>query len=258
MLAFAENIRFLRNKRGLSQEALALELECTRSKIASYEDGRAQPSLETLLLFSAFFKLPVDALLKNNLAKSRDETFIEIGNSRVLFPILIDDSNEDLIEVVVDKASAGYLAGYADPDYIADLPKMRLPFIPTGKHRAFPIKGDSMEPWVRSGAFVVGRYLESHHEIVSGKTYIMVTREEGLVYKRVFTDRMEEGWLKMKSDNPFYPPFDVHLNGLMEIWEYTCKIDIQEYGEEDLNLQSIMQMLRGFQIELTEIKGRLD
>lgn len=54
---------------------------------------------------------------------------------------MVDENNENLIEVVPVKATAGYLAGYDDPEYIEQLQKIKLPFLPTGKHRAFPIKG---------------------------------------------------------------------------------------------------------------------
>jgi len=68
----------------------------------------------------------------------------------------VDDNNENLIEVVPTKASAGYLAGYLagydDLEYIEQLQKIKLPFLPTGKHRAFPIKGDSMLP-MKDGSF---------------------------------------------------------------------------------------------------------
>jgi len=257
MSYFSENIKYLRNKQGISQEALAIELDVTRSKIASYEDARAQPSLETLVAYSGFFGLPIDVMLKNDLTRSQDGTFINIGQHRILFPVLINEQNQDLIEVVSMQASAGYLAGYGDPEYVATLPMMQLPFVPTGKHRAFPIKGDSMEPWVKEGAFVIGRFLEDFKLLNTGKTYIVVTREDGLSYKRLYSDRIEEGWLTLKSDNPIYSPYDVHLNEILELWEYTCKIDMQDYALEDLNINSIANMMRSFQIELKEIKERL-
>ena len=47
-----------------------------------------------------------------------------------------------------------------------------------------PIKGDSMLP-LREGAFVVGRFIDGPQQIKSGSTYILVTINEGIVYKRV-------------------------------------------------------------------------
>jgi transcriptional regulator with XRE-family HTH domain len=257
MLNFASNIKYLRNKKGWSQQALADYFDLSRGQIASYEDNRAEPSQQTLIKYSNFFKLPIDALIRHDLTMSKEDVYIDIGTNRVLFPVIINENNEDSIEVVPIKASAGYLSGYDDPEYISELPQMKLPFIPTGKHRAFPIKGDSMEPWVREGAFVVGKFVESPDYIRDGQTYVAVTRNEGLVYKRIYRSEYNKNVLIFKSDNAFYPPYEVRVEEIMELWEYTCKIDTQSYDNEDLNLQSILQMMRSFQVELNEIKKKM-
>jgi phage repressor protein C with HTH and peptisase S24 domain len=160
--------------------------------------------------------------------------------------------------VIPIKASAGYLSGYDDPEYISELPQMKLPFIPTGKHRAFPIKGDSMEPWVKEGAFVVGKFVESPDQIRDGQTYIVVTHNEGLVYKRLYRNENNKNVLTFKSDNAFYAPYEVRADQVIELWEYTCKIDTQSYDNDDLNLSSIMQMMRSFQVELKDIKKKMN
>ena len=138
------NIRYLRNLKGFSQEYFAEELKWTRSMISSYEEKRTEPSIKRLMELSEYMSIPIDTLIKVDLRKSKDLSFIDIGSKRVLFPITINEYNEDLIEIIPIEASAGYLKGYADPEYIEQLQKIKLPFLPTGTHRAFPIKGDSM------------------------------------------------------------------------------------------------------------------
>ena len=63
----------------------------------------------------------IDVLVKHDLSLSKEKSFIEVAKHRVLFPIVVNDENEDIIEVVPVKASAGYLNGYADPEYIEQL-----------------------------------------------------------------------------------------------------------------------------------------
>ena len=155
MKIVSKNIKHLRTLKNFSQEGLAEELKVTRSRIGSYEENRSSPTLDFLIDFSNYFKIPIDILLKNDLTKTKDVSFIEVGEKRVLFPIIVDEHNENLIEVVSTKASAGYLLGYDDPEYIEQLEKIKLPFLPTGKHRAFPIKGDSMLP-MKDNSYVVG------------------------------------------------------------------------------------------------------
>ena len=126
MKIVSKNIKHLRTLKNFSQEGLAEELKVTRSRIGSYEENRSSPTLDFLIDFSNYFKIPIDILLKNDLTKTKDVSFIEVGEKWVLFPIIVDEHNENLIEVVSTKASAGYLLGYDDPEYIEQLEKITI------------------------------------------------------------------------------------------------------------------------------------
>ena len=248
------NIRHLRTARGFSQEQFAEELGWTRSVIGSYEEGRSEPSIDRLIDLSGYFDIPIDILVKNDLRYAKDTSFIEVGNKRVLFPITVNEGNEDLIEIVPAQASAGYLLGYADPEYIEQLQKIKLPFLPTGTHRAFPIKGDSMLP-VKDGSFVVAKYVEAIDDVKDGRTYIVLTKDDGLVYKRVYNHIEEAGSLLLSSDNKVYEPYEVKIEEVLELWEFTCCINTQEYDEEELKLSSIVRMFQDLKVELKAIKS---
>jgi len=253
MKRIAKNIQYLRKQRGLSQEAMADELDITRSRIGSYEENRSEPSIDMLIQLSGYFGLPIDVLVKNDLSLTKEKSFIELGNHRVLFPIVVNDENEDVIEVVPIKASAGYLNGYADPEYIEQLGQIKLPFIPTGKHRAFPIKGDSMLP-MKEGSWVIAKFMENMRDVRSGSTYILLTKNDGIVYKRVYKTEEDQSVLLLKSDNKIYEPYPVSFSEILEIWEFTCSIRTEEYDEGELKVESIMRMLRELQIELEPLR----
>ena len=253
MKIVSKNIRHLRRLKGLTQEVLAEDLNVTRSRISSYEENRSAPTIEMLIKLSDYFKVPIDILLRNDLTKAKDSSFIEIGNQRVLFPITVDDDNNNLIEVVPVKASAGYLAGYDDPEYIEQLEKIKLPFLPTGKHRAFPIKGDSMLP-MKEGSFVIGRFVEDRNEITDGKTYVLITLNDGMVYKRVYNQIKQNNSLQLVSDNKNYKPFEVSIDEVLELWEFTCSINTQEYTKEELKISSILNMFNDLGVELKALE----
>lgn len=248
------NLKHLRKVHELTQEQLATELQINRPRLGAYEEGRAEPSVELLLQMADRFKVTVEVLVRHDLSKTDPKGFVDIGSSRTLFPIVVNQDNEDLIEVVGMNAVAGYLTGYADPEYIEELPKMNLPFMPTGKHRAFPIRGDSMLP-IQDGSFVVGKYIEDLESVTNGKTYVVVTQNEGVVYKRVYNRIGEDGTFLMVSDNKHYAPYQIHAREVMELWEFVCNINTQEYSDNDLNNESIISMLRNMQVELKSLKG---
>lgn len=249
----ANNISYLRKQKKLSQQTFAETLEVPRSRISSYEEGRSTPGLEFLIKLSDYFKIPVDILIRNNIAQEGDVSFIELRNKRILFPITIDSDDEDLIEIVPIKAQAGYLSSYDDPEYIEQLKKIKLPFLPVGLHRAFPIQGDSMLP-MKDGSFVVGKMIEEVRDIKTGRTYILVTLNQGMVYKRVENNIAKDDTLKLISDNKTYAPYDIHLSEVIEIWEFACAINTQEYSESELKLSSILSLFNELGIELEELK----
>ena len=253
----AKNIRHLRILKGFTQEELSIELDISKSRVGSYEEGRSEPPIETLIQLSNYFKLPIDALVKNDLSISSSDTFIDIGNQRVLFPIKVDKNNNNVIEVVTKEASAGYLQGYTDTEFVANLPIMSLNFLPTGKHRAFPIKGDSMHPWVKDGDVVVCEYIESVQQVKNSYCYIILTKNDGLVYKRVFTDKIEEGYLNLSSDNKMYQPYLLHLSDVLEIWQFKLNLCIGQYQEDEINPANILNLMRSVGIELKDLKNRV-
>jgi transcriptional regulator with XRE-family HTH domain len=251
MNLIGKNIRHLRMLKEISQEKLAADLDLSRSKISAYEEERSEPNIETLIKLSKYFHIATDALIKADLGRSNLRSLIKVADNRLLFPVLVDKDENELIEIVPVKASAGYLNGYADPQYFEGFRKMQLPFVPAGKHRAFPIKGDSMLP-LCDGDYVVARFVESLKEIKNGQTYVLITKDEGIVYKRVYMDKDKS--LTLHSDNKAYDPYPIKYENVLELWEYTCAINLSGRKPEELNQESIINMLRGMQVQLERIK----
>ena len=100
MKKIAKNIKHLRTLKNLTQEQLSMEVNLSKSRVGSYEEGRSEPSIEKLIELSIYFDIPIDILVKNDLRKAKDTSFIEVGNKRVLFPVTVSEIDEDLIEII--------------------------------------------------------------------------------------------------------------------------------------------------------------
>ena len=87
------NIKHLRTLKKMSQERLADELAWSRSMIGSYEEGRSEPPIDRLIDLSSYFSIPIDILVRNDLRKAKNTSFIEVGNKRVLFPVTVNEDN---------------------------------------------------------------------------------------------------------------------------------------------------------------------
>ena len=153
---FASNIKFLRKRRGRTQDDVASALQMKRPTLSCYENGVAQPGIEALVAFSGYFNISLDTMLKIDLTRLSEsqlgelergyDAYIRGSNLRVLATTVTPDNREN-IELVSEKAKAGYTTGYADPEFIGDLPLFNLPFLsPDRKYRTFQLKGDSMLP----------------------------------------------------------------------------------------------------------------
>jgi transcriptional regulator with XRE-family HTH domain len=252
MSKISKNIKHLRLLKKWTQLDLAEKLSITRARIGAYEEERCDPPIEVLVRLSGLFHVAIDALVKCDLSKFDTLSFIKVGENRILFPIMVDKENNDQVEVVTVKASAGYLSGYSDPDYIKKLPLMNLPFRVIGKHRAFPIKGDSMPP-LKEGCYVIGKYIESLKDISDGNTYVLITRDDGVVYKRLYK---KGNLVELHSDNKNYQPYALKFSEILEVWEFVCNLNISDKKEEELNLDSIMDMLRSMRVEIEGIKKK--
>ena len=247
------NIRYLRELKKLSQEGLAEDLKITRARLGAYEEGRNEPPLEILIRLSDYFHISIDALVKADLRKTNLNSMMNVGNNRMLFPVVLDKENNDRIEVVTAKASAGYMNGYSDPEYMEKLPFMALPFKVSGKHRSFPVKGDSMPP-LATGDYVVGKYVESIKELMEGKTYVLLTKDEGIVYKRIY--KKANNLYELHSDNKSYQPYTVIASNILEIWEFVCSLKTSDKKEDEINMENMMKLLLSMKVELEQIKNK--
>lgn len=226
---FAKNIKFLRNRRGRTQDDLASALGLKRSTLSGYENNVAEPGIEVLIAFSKYFEIAVDTMLKIDLSKLRESQLGELergfdaylsGSSLRVLATTVDNDNNENIELVPEKAKAGYMTGYADPEFIGDLPVFNLPFLsPDRKYRTFQLKGDSMLP-IPDGSWVTGEYVQDWYDIVSGKAYIVFTMDDGIMFKILENRIRKDGKLVLYSLNPIYEPYSVKIGEVKEIWRF--------------------------------------
>src|SRR6202007_2792789 len=220
------NIKYLRKKKGLTQQQFADQIGIKRSLVGAYEEERAEPKYDLLKNIASFFEITVDDFINETInEKWAPKPKGDPANLRVL-SISVDKEDNENIEMVPLKASAGYLNGYADPEYVAQLPKFYLPMFKNGTFRAFEIKGDSMLPLV-SGTIIIGEYLENWGDLKSGDTYVVVSKSDGVVYKRVIGKFKDQKKLKLISDNPVYEPYEISGEDVLEIWKAKGYISTQ-------------------------------
>lgn len=225
---FAENIKFLRKRRNKSQADLADKLEITRTTLAGYEKS-VQPPFKVLIKFAEYFNVSIDALIRYKLQELSEFQLSQIedgfdidvtGKKLRLLTISVNQDGEENIEMVPLKAQAGYTNSYGDLEFIESLPKFSLPFLPKDKtYRSFQIEGDSMLP-IPEGSWVTASYIQNWETIKDGTPCIIVTRDDGIVFKVVYKQLEKNQTLLLVSTNRNYKPYELEIGKAVEIWKF--------------------------------------
>ncbi|RZJ31995.1 MAG: LexA family transcriptional regulator [Flavobacterium sp.] len=251
MSLFSDNIKFLRDKAKETQQQTADRLEIKRAGYVKYEGGFVEPPYDILRKLALHFNISIDLLLSVDVRKVDVTALLKLENNRLLLPIAVDNQGENVIELVPYKARAGYLSGYADPEFIEGLQHISLPHLKNGKYRAFPVEGDSMPP-LRNGDFVIGKYIERLGDVLDGKTYVLLTKNEGMVYKRL--NKNGKNGLTATSDNTFYEPYPVKVSDVLEIWQYECCICTSEFEPGEIGPENLAAMFYELKKEIKALR----
>jgi transcriptional regulator with XRE-family HTH domain len=254
-ILFSKNLKAIRKIQNLTQDEAATALGLKRTTYINWESGHSQPDFENILIISSKFDISIDKLLTSDLSEVRfedgklvfenDEKGKDSGKDSgkvyqendvlsvvskpqkgLIYPkvITVDTTgNENCLYVPV-KARAGYLSGHSDPKFIETLPAYRLPNVNNGTFRIFEVEGHSMFNTFHDKDKAIGRW-DNFSNIKDGRIYVLVTKNDGLIIKRLI-NRASEGVIICKSDNNYkgeYPPIVLDINEILEVWYVTDK-----------------------------------
>ncbi len=265
MPKFSTNIKLLRKRKGRTQDDIAFALNMKRSTLSGYENQIAQPGINVLIAFSDYFNIAIDTLLKVNLEELREsqlsqiekgyDVYIKGSNLRVL-ATTVNNDNEENIELVTEKARAGYASGFADPEYIKILPTFHLPFLSKQKkYRTFQISGDSMLP-IPDGSYVTGEFIQNWNNIRNHHAYIIITIEDGVIFKVIENKMMNENKFTLHSLNSLYDPFDIAITEIKEVWKFVNYIS-SEMPEANQEKEDLIKTVQSLKKEVREIQMKM-
>ncbi len=250
MSVAGQNLKYLRKLRGWTQEEFANKLGIKRSLIGAYEEERADPRLDVLEIIADMFKLSLDELFLKDLSNTGSSYLAKRRQQKMM------SADRNIIHFVPVKAAAGYLAGYADTEFIDELNTFTLPMLSGGNYRAFEIIGDSMMP-TPSGSIIVGEKVDSLEDIKNNMPYIVVSRNEGIVYKRVVKNNKAKNKLTLVSDNPQYQPYQVNADDVVELWmaqSVISKVSVQQRWD----VNALANLVNNLQDQVSTLKKKMN
>ncbi|MBS1509916.1 MAG: LexA family transcriptional regulator [Bacteroidetes bacterium] len=245
-----QNLKYLRKLRGWTQEEFANKLGIKRSLVGAYEEERADPRLDILEIVGEMFKLSLDELLLKDISDTGGNYLAKRRQQKMM------TAERNVIHFVPVKAAAGYLAGYADAEFIDELNTFTLPMLSGGNYRAFEIIGDSMLP-TPSGSIIVGEKVDSMDDIKNNMAYIVVSRNEGIVYKRVVKNNKLKNKFTLVSDNPQYQPYQVNADDVVELWlaqTAISKVTVQQRWD----VNTLANLVNNLQDQVSTLKKKMN
>ncbi len=261
---FGSNIKLLRTRKNRTQNDIAAILNLKRTTVNALENSISQPTVPQLQAFSKYFGIAIDTLINIDLSNLSESQFTDIQNGFDVFirgsnlrviATTVDRNNSDNIEFVNEKAKAGYVTRFADPEYIGNLPVFQLPFLSgEKKYRAFTISGESMLP-IPSGSVVIGEFVQDFYNIKNNDACILVTRDEGIVFKIVENKIALSFNLRLISLNPEFLPFEVPVSEIKEVWKFVCYLNT-EIPEPETDIRKILQTVNELKKEINEKMSR--
>jgi len=244
-----QNMKYLRKLRGWTQEEFANKLRIKRSLLGAYEEERAEPRIEVLKVVCDIFKLTLDDILRHDLSENKTNY---LAKRRAM---KLTNGRSDIPFVPI-KAAAGYLAGYADPEFVDELNTFTLPMLSGGNYRAFEIIGDSMLP-TPSGSVIVGEKLENLEVVKNNTACIVISRNEGIVYKRIQKNNRSKNKVTLVSDNPTFHPYNVNAEEILEIWQAQVVI-AKTNTQQRWNMHQLTNIVSDLQEQVISLKKRMN
>ena len=217
MSLIGKNIKKIRMVKKMSQLEFARLFNVARPSVGAYEEGRAEPKIDTVILIANEFGISIDALL------TREITINELLKFSILDKkqIKIRDSDKTISSTpyISDHLLFDYIVHFKNRDFINELPHIRIPGMQSKKSRAFQVTGSEMKRdhyGIQHKDILVCSGVDlSTTQLIPEKTYVLV-HPEGIGPKR-FVKKEEQ--LIFSHDNPAYENFAVRQENLLECWK---------------------------------------
>ncbi len=247
----SKNLKLLRKLRGWTQDEFATKLNIKRSLLGAYEEERAEPRIDVLEIVCDMFRLTLDDILRKDIgAESDSDNYLAKRRALKMASLVVR------IPFVPTKAAAGYLTGYADHEFVDELNTFTLPMLSGGNYRAFEILGDSMLP-TPSGSIIVGEKIEGIDTVKNNTACILVSKNDGIVYKRVQKNVKVKSKLTLTSDNPTFQPYSINMEEVLEMWEAQYVIS-KTNATQNWNVGQLVNIVSNLQQQVDGIKKKIN
>lgn len=238
MQTIDEKITAIIKRFHLNNYAFSKQIGVTGTTIDSILNGRPQkdgsrkktkPGYDVLLAIINGFDINPDFLFGKSDIMLQSEIEMIPSNSKTPEPDSIITQAEEHVVYIPVQARADYWQKHGDIDYIKSLRSFKMPFLTKETFRCFEVQGNSMAQTFYDGDFVFGTSIKGVSEIRNNEVYVLVSKTNGVILKRVLKSTKQPHKLVLKSDNKDgnFPDLMLDSEDIMEIWKVIMYVSKQ-------------------------------
>ena len=216
----AERLLLLAAAKDLTPNAFDKEIGSKSARFGYIQRTNAAPQTDYLQLVCKRFPdiNPAWLLLgEGEMYKDVRGSSLSMVRDNTIF-VTVDPRGNDIPVYVPIEAQAGYVENRSER-FLEKLPPVSIPpqiFRAEDEIRVFEVKGDSMEPTFFERDIVFAARRTNPSTIRNGRVYVIVTKDNGVMLKRV--ERDLDGTVTLHSDNRFYESFTINPSDIIELW----------------------------------------
>jgi hypothetical protein len=105
---------------------------------------------------------------------------------------------------------------------------------------------------------VTGVFVQDWNTIRDKDAYIILTTEEGVVFKVVENKIKSDAKLVLHSLNPAYEPFDILAKDIREMWQFINFISSEIPENEKVNQSHLLKTVQTMKQEIKVIQAKLE
>jgi transcriptional regulator with XRE-family HTH domain len=240
MSKIGKNIRKIRTVKKLSQASFAEIFNLARPSVGAYEEGRAEPKIDTVIQIANYFGLSTDALLTRDLTINELYRFDSLktkksikGNNKSSKPDLQKKQFNTVF--VSSQQSWEYINNFKNADFLDTLPHHHIPKVRSARALAFEMPDESMSYDYagihKEDYLICDKQIDKVNSMTDGYVYVLVTKENILV-RRLKTKGEK---IRFSADHPDTPDLEVARKEIQEIWEASSVLTQNLYPPVKIN-----------------------
>lgn len=184
MSYIGKNIKKIRTVKRINQIDFAELFGLGRASVGSYEEGRAEPKIDTIIAIANHFGISIDLLLNKELTVNELYRFDifkpelhqgEVAEPKAAFQTAPIATSVAGIALISAAQVGEYVVQKGVHTFTAQQPQLQLPFLPKGNYRAFEVYENTVPGNFQQGDVVVGRKLTSKEKPKNGQYYMVLT-----------------------------------------------------------------------------------